>query len=50
MFSFLHGKIRFIGSGKALFLANNRKRYVPEKLSDMASLYVKLAGFDRTGA
>jgi integrase/recombinase XerD len=48
------GKIRpmfaFIGSGKALFLANNGKRYVPGKLSDMASQYVKLAGFDRTGA
>ncbi len=52
--AFYIGKIRpmfaFIGSGKALFLANNRKRYVPGKLSDMASLYVKLAGFDRTGA
>ena len=39
-----------IGSGKALFLANNGKRYVPGKLSDMACQYVKLAGFDRTGA
>lgn len=38
------------GSEKALFLANNGKRYVPGKLSDMASKYVKLAGFDRTGA
>ena len=48
------GKIRplfaFIGSGKSLFLANNGKRYVLGKLSDMASQYVKLAGFDRTGA
>lgn len=52
--AFYIGKIRpmfaFIGSGKALFLANNGKRYVPGKLSDMASQYVKLAGFDRTGA
>ena len=31
----------FIGSGKPLFLANNGKRYVPGKLSDMASKYVK---------
>jgi len=53
-FAFYIGKIRprfaFISSGKALFLANNGKRYVPGKLSDMASQYVKLAGFDRTGA
>ncbi|KGJ88610.1 tyrosine-type recombinase/integrase [Colwellia psychrerythraea] len=52
--AFYIGKIRpmfaFIGSGKALFLANNGKRYVPGKLSDMASQYVKIAGFDRTGA
>ena len=52
--AFYIGKIRpmfaFIGSGKALYLANNGKRYVPGKLSDMASQYVKLAGFDRTGA
>ncbi|WP_462180466.1 tyrosine-type recombinase/integrase [Pseudoalteromonas gelatinilytica] len=39
-----------IGSRRALFLANNGKRYVPGKLSDMASQYVKLAGFDCTGA
>jgi integrase/recombinase XerD len=52
--AFYIGKIRpmfaSIGSGKAMFLANNGKRYVPGKLSDMASQYVKLAGFDRTGA
>lgn len=52
--AFYIGKIRpmlaFIGSGKALFLANNGKRYVPGKLSDMASQYVKLAGFYRSGA
>ncbi|MFT5708266.1 MAG: integrase/recombinase XerD [Oceanospirillaceae bacterium] len=52
--AFYIGKIRprfaFISSGKALFLANNGKRYVAGKLSDMASQYVKLAGFDRTGA
>ncbi len=40
----------FIGSSKALFLPNNGKRYEPGKLSDIASKYVKLAGFDRTGA
>jgi integrase/recombinase XerD len=40
----------FIGSGSALFLANNGKRYKPGKLSDMASQYVKLAGIDRPGA
>jgi integrase/recombinase XerD len=38
--AFYIGKIRpmfaFIGSGKALFLANNGKRYVPGILSDMA--------------
>ena len=52
--AFYIGKIRpmfaFIGSGKALFLANNGKRYVPGKLSDMGAQYVKLAGFDRSGA
>lgn len=51
---FYIGKIRpmftFIGSGKALFLANNGKRYLPGRLSDMASKFVKLAGSDRTGA
>jgi len=40
----------YVGSGKSLFLANNGKRYVPGKLSDMASKYVKLAGFERTRA
>jgi integrase/recombinase XerD len=35
---------------KSLFLANNGKRYVLGKSSDMVSKYVKLAGFDRTGA
>jgi integrase/recombinase XerD len=40
----------FIGSGKSLFLANDGKRYIPGKLSDMASQYVKLAGFNRSGA
>jgi integrase/recombinase XerD len=52
--AFYLGKIRpkfaHIGSGKSLFLANNGKRYIPGKLSDMASQYVKLAGFDRSGA
>jgi len=52
--AFYIGKIRpmfaFLASGKALFLANNGKRYVPGKISDMASQYVRLAGFDRTGA
>lgn len=53
MARFYIAKIRpmfaFIGSGKALFLANNGKRYVQGKLSDMASQYVKLPGLDRTG-
>ncbi len=48
------GKIRplfaSIGCGNALFLASNGKRYVPGKLSDMASQYVKLAGIHRNGA
>lgn len=52
--AFYIGKIRpmfaFIGAGKALFLANNGNRYLPGKLSDMASQYVKMAGFDRSGA
>lgn len=52
--AFYISKIRpmfaFIGSGSALFLANNGKRYKPGKLSDMASQYVKLAGIDRAGA
>lgn len=40
----------FIGAGKALFLDNNGKRYLLDKLSDMASQYVKMAGSDRSGA
>jgi integrase/recombinase XerD len=52
--AFYIAKIRpmfaFIGSGNALFLANNGKRYKPGKLSDMASQYVKLAGIDRPGS
>lgn len=52
--AFYIGKIRpmfaFIGSGKALFLANNGKRYIPGKLSDMASQNVKSVGFDLNGA
>jgi integrase/recombinase XerD len=48
------GKIRpmmaFPGSGNTLFLANNGKRYLPGKLSDLAARYVKLAGLNRPGA
>ncbi len=48
------GKIRpmvsFIGSGSALFLANNGKRYSASKLSEMAARYVKLSGIKRAGA
>lgn len=51
---FYIGKIRpmfaFIGSGNALFLSNDGKRYKHGKLSDMASQYKKLAGFERPGA
>jgi integrase/recombinase XerD len=54
MVGFYIGKIRpmfaSIGSGKSLFMANNVKRYVLSKLSDMASQSMKLTGFDRTGA
>ncbi|MCP4984800.1 MAG: tyrosine-type recombinase/integrase [Colwellia sp.] len=42
--------ISFIGSGSTLFLANNGKRYTPNKLSEMASRYVKLSGIKRAGA
>lgn len=37
-------------SGSALFLANNGKRFKPNKLSDMVSRYVKLAGIKRAGS
>jgi len=40
----------YIASSNALFLANNGKRYKPNKLSDMASGYVKLAGICRQGS
>jgi integrase/recombinase XerD len=43
-------RISFIGSGSALFLANNGKRFRPNKLSDMVSRYVKLAGIKRSGS
>ena len=43
-------RISFIASGSALFLANNGKRYKPNKLSDMVSRYVKLAGIKRAGS
>jgi len=43
-------RISFIGSGSALFLANNGKRFRPNKLSDMVSRYVKLAGIKRAGS
>ena len=48
------GRIRrlvpFIGSGSALFLANNGKRFRPNQLSEMASRYVKLPGIKRGGS
>jgi len=48
------GRIRplvsFVGSGSALFLANNGKRFRPNQLSEMASRYVKLAGLKRGGS
>jgi integrase/recombinase XerD len=43
-------RISFISSGSALFLANNGKRFKPNKLSDMVSRYVKLAGIKRAGS
>jgi integrase/recombinase XerD len=43
-------RISFIHSGSALFLANNGKRFKPNKLSDMVSRYVKLAGIKRAGS
>jgi integrase/recombinase XerD len=52
--AFYLGKVRprisFINSGSALFLANNGKRFRPNKLSDMVSRYVKLAGIKRAGS
>jgi len=39
-----------IHSGTALFLANNHRRFTPNKLSDMVSKYVKESGSKRTGA
>jgi len=43
-------QLAFIGTGDTLFLANNGKAYLPNKLSEMAARYVKLAGIKRTGA
>ena len=43
-------RISFISSGSALFLANNGKRFKPNKLSDMVSRYVMLAGIKRAGS
>lgn len=40
----------FIGTDDTLFLANNGKPYLPNKLSEMAARYVKLAGIKRAGA
>jgi len=42
--------ISFITSGSALFLSNQGKRIHPNRLSDMASQYVRLAGIKRAGA
>ena len=43
-------RISFIASGSALFLANNGKRFKPNKLSDMVSRYVMLADIKRSGS
>ncbi len=43
-------RLSFINSGSALFLANNGKRFRPNKLSDMVSRYVMLAGIKRNGS
>lgn len=40
----------FVGSANALFLDNQGNQYRPNKLSDMASGYVKLAGINRQGS
>jgi integrase/recombinase XerD len=46
----VRSRISFIHSGSALFLANNGKRFKPNKLSDMVSRYVKLADIKRAGS
>ncbi len=40
----------FIGSGNNLFVANNGKQFLPGKLSEMVSKYVKLSGLKRPGS
>ncbi len=46
----IRNRISFLKSGSALFLANNGKRFRPNKLSDMVSRYVMLAGMKRSGS
>ena len=46
----VRSRIAFVNSGSALFLANNGKRFRENKLSDMVSRYVKLAGMKRNGS
>lgn len=42
--------IAFISSGSTLFIANNGKQFLPNKLSELASKYVKLSGIKRAGS
>lgn len=46
----LRPMISFIGSGGALFLANNGTRLRANQLSEMAGRYVRLSGIKRAGA
>lgn len=46
----VRSRLSFVKSGSALFLANNGKRFRPNKLSDMVSRYVMLAGIKRNGS
>ncbi len=43
-------QLAFIGTDDTLFIANNGKPYLPNKLSEMSARYVKLGGIKRAGA
>ena len=43
-------QISYIGSGRALFLANSGTRLWANQLSEMAGRYVRLSGIKGTGA